>query len=184
MLKQIFRSSLNPIMSKDSVRAKCVFIYVCLLSLTDFLLYKFQKAISSTRKGLFSLFLWFPLLKCLCVSLHVFLFTKALLSREEIFHHFRKRKLSPRVEVELKNLAWVLGMAGKGLLRFQSLNFSDIRVNLMHSHHKLLEATLTSCLFVCFIFLKHLLALDKLPAVGISKITPDICNTDESWAKA
>lgn len=103
MLEQTLRSSLNPIMSKDSVRARCVFIYVCSLSLTDFLLCKFQKAISSTLKGLFSLSSWFSLLECLCMSLHVFLFTKALLSREELFRHFRNGKLSPGVEADLKS---------------------------------------------------------------------------------
>lgn len=148
-------------MSKDSVMARCVFIYVCSLSLTDFLLCKFHKAISSILKGLFSLSSWFSLLECLCMSLHVFLFTKALLSREELFRHFRNGKLSPGVEADLKsNLGTWHGR--QMLLRFQeSLNFSDIRVNLMHNHHKLLEVTLVSYLLVCFIF---------LPSTGLRQI--------------
>lgn len=72
------------------------------------------------------------------------------------------RAISP-LQKEEKALVWgkVLKtwhgyLAGKCLLRFHSLNFSDTRVNLMHNHHKLLEATLTSYLvlwfFVCLFF--------------------------------
>lgn len=103
-----------------------------------FLLRIFYSAISSILKG-FSLFSLFSLLECPCMSPRVFLFTRTLSSREELFYQFRKRKVSPGVEANLKS--WVLGLAGKCLLRFQSLNFSDIIGNLIHN---LLEATLTS----------------------------------------
>lgn len=104
MLEQIFSSFLNSTASNDSGQDVFSFMLFPFLLLIFSVNSKGNFYYSQARR-MFILIIFVVLITRMpwYFSVHVFLFTKALLSRRELFHHFRNRKLSPGVSPDVQN---------------------------------------------------------------------------------